>query len=276
MVARSGGRALTCGPFGLGAETTHQLGDQMIVITGPGRSGTSFIARLYKELGFDPGGEWVAEIEGGLESPAIVAINEEIIEALGVTPMGVPGGVWRTVRHGGKALVPERYRAAIRRRAKFLPWMRRAQPGMLRWQRFDQVVKRFSPRLEALAASHAVCKDSRFLWTLPVWCAAGVPIQHVLISFRNLDATVKSRGRMDSLRFTSESGARNSIVYGMGLTLLAVEEHRVPYSVVRFPDFLDSPAELYRAARFPQPVTESRFRQLVESLRRPDLVHDHR
>jgi hypothetical protein len=248
----------------------------MIIITGPGRSGTSLLAQLYKDLGFDPGGEWVPEIHGGLEPRDIVAINEEIIEALGLTPMGAPGGTFGRLRRGGKALIPERFRTRLRARLRSLPWMGRSQPGMLRWERFDEVAEAFRPRLNALAERYAVVKDPRFFWTLPVWCAANVPIEHVLISIRNLEATVDSRRRMDSVRFRTESGARNSIVYGLGLSVLAVQEHRVPHAIVRFPDFLDRPDELYRAARFPAPVAEDRFVALLEQLRRPELVHDSR
>ena len=37
----------------------------MIVITGPGRGGTSLIASLYRELGFDQGGEWFDDTNAG-------------------------------------------------------------------------------------------------------------------------------------------------------------------------------------------------------------------
>ena len=102
----------------------------MIVITGPGRSGTSFLAQLYRELGFDPGGEWVPEIEGGFEPPEVVDVNERILAAVGVSPMGAPGGRSRAVRRAGKALVPSRFRASLRRALRRMPWMGTAQPGL--------------------------------------------------------------------------------------------------------------------------------------------------
>jgi len=147
---------------------------------------------------------------------------------------------------------------------------------MLRWERFEEVVDTLRPRLHAVAGQYEVTKDPRFLWTLPVWCAAGVGIEHVLISVRNLDATVKSRGRMGSIRFTTESGPRNSVAYGLGLSMVAALEYRVPHAIVRFPDFLDKPGELFRAARFPRPVAEADFVQVMERLARPELVHDRR
>ena len=56
----------------------------MIIITGSGRSGTSFVARLYKELGFDPGGEWYPHSDSGLEELELVRLNELILQELGL------------------------------------------------------------------------------------------------------------------------------------------------------------------------------------------------
>jgi hypothetical protein len=248
----------------------------MIIITGPGRSGTSVLAQLYKELGFDPGGEWFTEIQGGLEPPEVVEVNEEILEALGLSPMGAPGGGRRRVRRAGKAMIPPRYRAWLRYALRRMPWMGSSQPSLMRWEDLDQTVAEFAPRLHAIAQRYRVTKDPRFFWTLPVWAAAQVPIDHVLISIRNLDATVKSRARMDSLRFHGESGARNSVIYGLGLTLYGLEDHGIPYSLVRFPDFLTEPETLFQAARFPEPVDRDRFSEVFQGLARPELVHDHR
>lgn len=248
----------------------------MIVITGPGRSGTSILAQLYKELGFDPGGEWVADIHGGLEPPDIVDVNERILDAVGVSPMGAPGGGRARIRHAGKALVPMRHQASLRRALRRLPWMGAAQPSLMRWENLTETAARFTPELARLAGRYTVTKDPRFFWTLPVWAEANAPIEHVLVSIRDLDATVKSRGRMDSLRFHGESGARNSIAYGLGLTLFALEDHHIPYSLVRFPDFLTDPDTVLTAARFPQPVDEARFREVFREIVRPELVHDPR
>src|SRR4051812_25099071 len=62
---------------------------RMLVITGMGRSGTSALAALCKSLNFDPGGAYVEGINAGLEDPAVVAINEEILApAPGNEPVG--------------------------------------------------------------------------------------------------------------------------------------------------------------------------------------------
>jgi len=61
----------------------------VIVITGPGRSGTSFIANLYQNLGFDPGGGWEDHKRAGLEERDIVKMNTKLCEELGA-PVGPP------------------------------------------------------------------------------------------------------------------------------------------------------------------------------------------
>lgn len=48
----------------------------MLVITGPGRSGTSMLGRFCGSIGYHPGGEWCEAIDAGLEHPRIVAIND--------------------------------------------------------------------------------------------------------------------------------------------------------------------------------------------------------
>ena len=52
----------------------------MLIITGPGRSGTSLLAQFCKDLGFDPGGEWYDGVNAGLEYPVVVRINDAILK----------------------------------------------------------------------------------------------------------------------------------------------------------------------------------------------------
>lgn len=52
----------------------------MLIITGPGRSGTSLLAQFCKELGFDPGGEWHDGVNAGMEFPVVVRINDAILK----------------------------------------------------------------------------------------------------------------------------------------------------------------------------------------------------
>ncbi len=51
----------------------------MLVITGPGRSGTSVLALFCKEMGYDPGGAWHDPINAGLEYARVVQINDALL-----------------------------------------------------------------------------------------------------------------------------------------------------------------------------------------------------
>jgi len=50
----------------------------MLVITGPGRSGTSMLGQFCRSVGYNPGGEWCDEIDAGLEHPRVAAINDAL------------------------------------------------------------------------------------------------------------------------------------------------------------------------------------------------------
>jgi len=50
----------------------------MLVITGPGRSGTSVLGQFCLKMGFNPGGEWCEAIDAGMEHPRVATINDAI------------------------------------------------------------------------------------------------------------------------------------------------------------------------------------------------------
>jgi len=50
----------------------------MLIITGPGRSGTSVLALFCKNMGYDPGGEWYDAVDAGLENERVVKINDAL------------------------------------------------------------------------------------------------------------------------------------------------------------------------------------------------------
>jgi hypothetical protein len=50
----------------------------MIVITGPGRSGTSVLAQFCLKMGHDPGGSWHDCVDAGMEHPRVAAINDAL------------------------------------------------------------------------------------------------------------------------------------------------------------------------------------------------------
>jgi hypothetical protein len=281
----------------------------MIIVTGVGRTGTTLIACLYRELGFDPGGYWQPEIEAGLEEPAVVRANRAIASDLGlglpVDPdlvsrrlVRLPGGIEAreiaqpapppgasTARRLGR-LLPARLRhglrnaaasiaarARTRRRGSLL--YRNRRPRAVDWTRFEQVVERNRSTIHALAQAHPVVKDPRFCWTLGVWAAAGAPIDHVLICTRSTAASVESRMRAGHFDRRARDG-ENSLIYGLGLCLSQVFEYRLAHAIVRFPDFLNDADALYEAMRFPSPVDRERFGDALARVIAPERVHDWR
>lgn len=248
----------------------------MIVITGPGRSGTSVLARLYRELGFDPGGRWFPEKNAGLEATEVVSLNHRIIRDLGMAPLHPPSRVPTRVRRIGRGLMPRGLRRRVRSFLYRSPWLSEREDRLADWSVFDQVVARHRDTIHQVAARLPVVKDPRFCWSLPVWTAAGAPIEHVLITLRNVDAMVESHLAAGHLAKLSPGAARNSFLYATGLCLTTVLDHGLSHAVLRFPDFLSHPNELMHAMRFPQPVGPHRFAAALAAVRDDHLVHDWR
>lgn len=221
----------------------------MILITGPGRAGTSLIASIYKSLGFDPGGRYREDVRAGFESSATQRANSEIADDLRMT-------LHQTSRAR---------RGFIKYRSRFLG------PQLLDWDRFDGVVARYSERLREIAANQIVVKDPRFSWTLPVWLESGADIEHVLIATRSFKSMAKSRLEAGLSDF-SESDMRNAIIYGNGILLSTITEYNVPYSLLHFPDWLDNPMELYEAAKWPGEISEEDFMEAFRAHVRRDYV----
>jgi hypothetical protein len=140
------------------------------------------------------------------------------------------------------------------------------------WARFDETVDRHRARLLSLASDRPVVKDPRFSWTLPVWAAAGVPIEQVVVCLRDLSAMEASREAAGHSWFNGVA-LRNSLVYAVGLTMTTVHEHALPHAVLRFPDFLEQPADLHRRLVFPGGVEQDEIAEALTRLRRPELVH---
>jgi hypothetical protein len=255
----------------------------MIIITGPGRGGTSLVASLYRELGFDPGGVWDPHANAGLEDYEVVRANGHIIRDLRLSVLaGREVGERLRSEHSDVLddTPPPRFRSRVRDAVQGLAFRALGrdveQLGLMPWERFDAVVDRYRPRLLELASTHPVVKDPRFCWTLGVWAAAGVGIEHVLLCLRNVDAMVESRVAAGQILFKSKAGAKNAMIYGIGLCVASLHDHRIPYSIVQFPDFLEDPEALYTALRFPRPVQYDEFESALTRVRQDSLVHDRR
>lgn len=249
----------------------------MIIITGPGRSGTSVIALLYKELGFDPGGEWDPVANAGLEAPDVTRINDAIKKELGVeTLLGTGAGLryrFPNFYKFGKLvqpLLPKRM-AEI---GRSILMGARKDVRLVHWEKMDKVVQKYKKLLHEISLSHEVVKDPQFCWTLMVWAAAGVEIEHVLVCVRSLDAMVRSRFSAGHLKTRSISEAKNSLVYGLGLCMTAVCSYNIPYSILRFPDFLRQPRDLYKKMVFPTPVNYEDFLQVFSRAVDLNKVHE--
>lgn len=281
----------------------------MIIITGVGRSGTSLVARLYRELGIDPGGEWNPAINAGLEDPEVVRLNRAIMIDLGVglaldldlaerrlvrlkdggleardiarpgpgfldrLPVKlvtriVPGPLRRAVRRRG-----ERAAQALRRRLRGGLGGRGGATREVDWDEFDAVVERYSDALRRLAVSRALVKDPRFAWTLGVWAAAGAPVEHVVVCVRDIAASVDSRIAAGHIPPERRAEATNMLAYGLELCFSALQDHDLGHAVVRFPDVLETPDELFAAMHLPDTVTRERFGQAFARVTDPRLVH---
>lgn len=62
------------------AEKFKHKKKELIVITGVGRCGTSFMARVFKNLGYDVRGNWYEKRRAGFEDPDVIKINEGILK----------------------------------------------------------------------------------------------------------------------------------------------------------------------------------------------------
>lgn len=217
----------------------------MIVITGPGRSGTSFLANLYQNLGFDPGGGWEDHKRAGLEERAVVKMNTALCEELGA-PIGPPP---------------------------------RTPLGQQRWHLVDKLADKHGKKLRKLAEERDVVKDPRFCWTLRVWVAAGAPIEHIVLTLRKVEDVIGSaahagmRKPVDEVSQEQLNDARSTVTYRIGAVLTAAAESGIPYSTLWFPNYLSDPESLYDALAFPRPISLDAFLEGFRRTVKPEFVN---
>jgi hypothetical protein len=248
----------------------------VIVITGPGRSGTSFLATLYRELGFDPGGRWNLPGNAGGEATRFIQINRKLSASLGTA---------LAERRGGKSLqtldrlnaqrVPDPARKHVDSVLTNLRY-RGNSLDLLDWDKLDAVVAEYGDTLRRISAQTQVVKDPRFCWTLQAWLASGVSISALVLALRPLEAMAESRVRAGMIPEEGRTWAKNHFAYGIGLLMSAATEYRVPVVVVRFPDFLDDPRDLYERLPFPEERTWEDFDAAFARSHDASLVHDRR
>ena len=151
-------------------------GSDVIVITGPGRSGTTFLAMLYRELGFDPGGRWNPLVNAGMEANQFSEINNKLAAALGTA--GAPRQGTRSLRSLKRvsAFSAGHFPAPVHARVdSVLGALRyhRNAADLLDWTKLDAVVDRYGETMRELSASTQVVKGPHFCWTLQAWLGAG-------------------------------------------------------------------------------------------------------
>lgn len=248
----------------------------MIMITGPGRSGTTVVAQIYKELGFDPGGKLVPTERAGLEAREIVEINNAIIGSLeldtlirGCRPSMLP--TW--VKKISEKTIPVTAASQIKR---FFASSRdrTGKLNLINWDKFDQVVEIYKETLQLLSNKFEVCKDPRFSWTLPVWAAANAKIDNIVVCIRSLSSMVKSRLEAGHLETRSLSEAKNSVIYATGTLFMAIYSFDLPYVTLKFPFFLKDPKELYKVLPFPEKVEYKQFERIFFKVVDLDKVHE--
>lgn len=124
--------------------------DNLLLITGTGRCGTSLLAEFCRRCGYDPGGGWSERRNAGREHPAVVAVNESLVRML---DRGEPIDLdhcAETVRSLEHRVVKD---------PRFL-WDRRLLSYWQRWRPRLRVIL-LCRRFEAVSASAARCLEPR-------------------------------------------------------------------------------------------------------------------
>jgi hypothetical protein len=251
----------------------------VIVITSPGRSGTSFLALLYRELGFDPGGEFHPHLFAGVENRTFTRLNVDLASALGTVPAPRLGTnsfkKLELFRAENAHRLPGSLQGPVARLVESIRYRRNTQ-DLMDWSKLPSVVAERGEELRRLAEQTQVVKDPRFCWTLCVWLASGAAISSVVVPLRPLDAMVESRVRAGMIPKATGTWAKNNFAYGIGLLLSAIMEYRVPLTLMRFPDFLTDSRGLYQQLPLPEARTWDEFNRAFEKVHDASLVHDQR
>jgi hypothetical protein len=215
------------------------------IITGPGRSGTSFLAAAYRSSGVTIAGEWSEQVRAGYEDGEIVHMNHRMLRYMGSSLLGVK----RPISHpsasrlyrsteGLRAALSTEQRQRLRRAYLHLPWNRTRSLQAPDWERADRVVHEYGPIMRRVAASREMVKDPQFCLTLPLWLRAGARIDSAVVTMRAVDAMLDSRRAADHIGFTSVSDSRNSLLLAVGTLLTTLWDEEVPYVFLRYPEFL--------------------------------------
>ena len=238
----------------------------MIIITGTGRSGTSFLGKLYVELGFKVAGAEVWRPDGrpGIEEPIVNQLLAEIMQDL-VIPAG-NNILQKTLFSIGKKIIGQKIadkslRGSLRKRSYV-----RNQILLHDMTKLDVLAKKYQVRILELSRNYQVIKAPGFCRTLGVWAAAGAPIEHVVVTMRKTIDVIKSQERLNALRFTDYSLAYNHYALISGYLMAAIADNNLPACWIQFPDFLEKPEWLQQQLYFPSKVSDGDFIQAFQKV----------
>ena len=212
----------------------------MIIITGTGRSGSSLLAKLFKELGSPVSGGWSEKINAGLEDPDVVALNCKILAFSGVKR---PEDRWDT------ALLSQEYALLS--------------------------ANEFSNEIKTIAEKKEIVKDPRFILTLPVWVMSGIRPDKVFFCSRNLDDVARSKMAYQNWeqKLTKKMWI-NHLQAQIRWFFRWVEAFNLPVFSVRYPDFFENLPEFFInelaiLTKQPSEVVRKKIKTVFD----PDLVH---
>jgi hypothetical protein len=241
----------------------------VIIVTGPGRSGTSVLAQLYQQLGFDPGGQWIPSVNAGFEHGDFWRLNNKLARDVGSTMLKLrpPPPSAESASESASDPAVDGGGEAPKRKGNPNGRLR-----MIDWDRVPAVIAEYGEEMVRLSKQTPFVKDPRFTWTLPLWIAAGAEIEHVTITTRAMDDMIASRHAAGHSRFNAVE-LRNNFTYGLGVVSAAVADSGLSHSFIRFPDFLRDLDGLYAALRFPSPIAIEHFRTVAERVFDRGQVH---
>lgn len=252
----------------------------MIIITGPGRSGTSLLARAYREIGLDPGGCWNDAVDAGLEDPDVVLCNKRILADLDLSPYGLRGdapsiseyGALRALDRTVKRYLSDDRRAALRRRFEASRLNYSGRGFTIPWARLDAVAAKYGEIIRLLADSRTVVKDPLFCWSLPVWITAGARIDSVVVSTRAISEMTASRSASRLMSLRSSDRAKDAVMYGIGCVFASCWDAGIETAHVRFPAFVRDPSQTARRLPLPDESYRDRLVLALSKIADPAMV----
>ena len=248
----------------------------MIVVSGPGRSGTSVLMQMYAQLGLlDPDLGWYKAIRAGLEDQEVVDLNAAVLDYVGGSLAGTRKRRWwqwikpirRIVRGLLLRFVPPAHIAADRV-ARRLSEREVRNIEFPRHSRFAAAAGKFGEQMREIAERQVLVKDPQFSLTLPVWLMAGAQITDVVLCSRKMDDLVASRINSGLIGGFGPDDARVMMTFALGSAVSAAwDRPEVRTVFLRYPDFIDDPVTTARLVPKPLGVSESDVRSALLRVR---------